>query len=94
MSWRRMSKAIGLAIDKVVTASKLGSHARGVYVVSPWIPASTRLCWSRGDCAGGSIPAPERMLSKVSYQQQRGSDGISNKPRQTFGLGTRSLESP
>ena len=28
MSWRRVSKAMRLAIDKVVTASKLGSHDR------------------------------------------------------------------
>jgi hypothetical protein len=30
MSWRRVSKAMGLAIDKMVTASKLGSHARSL----------------------------------------------------------------
>ena len=28
MSRRRVSKAMGLVIDKVMTASKLGSHAR------------------------------------------------------------------
>ena len=57
MSWRRVSKAMRLAIDKVVTASKLGSHDRGVYVALPWILLRPRLCWPSGDCAAGSVPA-------------------------------------
>jgi hypothetical protein len=79
-----VSKAMGLAIDKVVTA-RHSVVTPGSLRSVPCILFRPRLCWSSGDCAAGSVPAPERMLSMVSYQQ-RGSGGISDKPRRTFGL--------